>query len=116
AAFQDPRFKPLSEGELGRCEFEISLLSPHVPFPFKDEDDLIARLRPGRDGLTLRDGDRRALFLPSVWDSIADRRVFVTRLKQKAGWDADYWSPTMTATRFTTEKISGATIGAFTGR
>lgn len=116
AAFQDPRFKPLTEAELGRCEFEISLLSPHVPFPFEDEDDLIAKLRPGRDGLTLRDGDKRALFLPSVWDGIADRRAFVTRLKQKAGWDAGYWSPTMTATRFTTEKISTGTIRAFTGR
>ena len=68
------------------------------------------------DGLTLRDGDKRALFLPSVWDGIGDPRQFVSRLKQKAGWDPGYWSPTMTVTRFTTEKISTDGIRAFVGR
>ncbi len=113
AAFKDPRFEPLTEQEFAGCELEISLLSPHTPFPFRDEEDLIARLRPGRDGLTLQEGGKRALFLPSVWESIAEPRVFVQRLKQKAGWPADYWSDGITATRFTTEKISAATIRAF---
>jgi len=114
AAFKDPRFEPLSQEELARCEIEISLLSPHTPFPIRDEADLIARLRPGRDGLTLQDGSKRALFLPSVWEGIRDPAVFVQRLKQKAGWAADYWSGNIQATRFTTEKISAQTIRAFT--
>ena len=115
AAFKDPRFSPLTREEFQACEIEISLLSPHTPFPFRDEADLIARLRPGRDGLTLQEGDRRALFLPSVWDGIADPAVFVQRLKQKAGWAPDYWSDGIRATRFTTEKISAASIRAFAG-
>ena len=113
AAFKDPRFSPLTREEFGACEVEISLLSPHTPFPFRDEADLIARLRPGRDGLTLQEGDKRALFLPSVWEGIPDPAVFVQRLKQKAGWAPDYWSERIRATRFTTEKISAAGIRAF---
>jgi MEMO1 family protein len=113
AAFKDPRFGPLTQEEFQRCEVEISLLSPHTPFPFRDEEDLIAQLRPGRDGLTLQEGSQRALFLPSVWDGIGDPRSFVRRLKQKAGWSPDYWSEGITATRFTTEKVSAGTIRAF---
>ena len=116
AAFKDPRFAPLTQEEFARCEIEISLLSPHTPFAFRDEADLIARLRPGRDGLTLQEGDKRALFLPSVWEGIPDPATFVQRLKQKAGWAPDHWSDAIRATRFTTEKISAQTIRAFAER
>ena len=32
----------------------------------------------------------RAIFLPSVWDSIHDPKLFLTRLKQKAGLGAEH--------------------------
>jgi len=113
AAFKDPRFEPLTEPEFQRAEIDVALLGPHVPFPVESEDQLVRSLRPGRDGLTLADGAKRALFLPAVWESIKEPNLFVTRLKQKAGWSADYWSDTMQVTRFDSEKISRASIKAF---
>jgi AmmeMemoRadiSam system protein B/AmmeMemoRadiSam system protein A len=113
AAFQDPRFEPLTDAEYKKAKVDISLLGPHMPFPVETEADLIAGLRPGRDGLTLADRGKRALFLPAVWDNIKEPELFVRRLKQKAGWSADYWSDTMTVTRFDSEKISPASISQF---
>ena len=106
AAFHDPRFAPIKDNEASNIDLEISLLSQPVPFPFTSEDHLIEQLRPGIDGLTLSEGSRRALFLPAVWDGLADPRDFVRRLKLKAGWDAGYWSDKINATRFTAEKIA----------
>lgn len=113
AAFQDPRFEPLTPEEYENAKVDISLLGPHTPFPVKSEAELITGLRPGRDGLTLADQGKRALFLPAVWESIKEPELFVRRLKQKAGWSADYWSDTMTVTRFDSEKISPDTIRNF---
>jgi len=106
AAFRDPRFPPLSSQEAAAVDLEISLLSEPEPFPIASEQDLINRLRPGTDGLILAEGGRRALFLPAVWESLAEPRDFVTHLKRKAGWTADYWSDGIVATRFTAEKIA----------
>ncbi len=113
AAFQDPRFEPLTQAEYEKATIDISLLGPHTPFPVASEAELITRLRLGRDGLTLADQGKRALFLPAVWDNIKEPELFVRRLKQKAGWAADYWSDTMTVTRFDSEKISPASINQF---
>ena len=76
------------------------------PMSFASEADLRARLRPGIDGLVLGEGDLRATFLPDVWESLPDPADFVARLKEKAGLAADYWSPRMRASRYTTRSIS----------
>ncbi len=110
AAFRDPRFPPLADDENPNIDIEISLLSEAEPFPVTSEADLIKQLRPGIDGLTLAEGDRRALFLPAVWDGLPDPQDFVGRLKLKAGWDAGYWSDAMVATRFTAVKIAGPAL------
>ena len=106
AAFRDPRFQPLSNDEEGHVDLEISLLSEPEPFAISSEQDLIAKLRPGIDGLILAEGVRRALFLPAVWESLADPRDFVTHLKRKAGWAGDYWSDGIEASRFTAQKVA----------
>ncbi len=88
AAFQDPRFPALSREELARVDIHISVLSPHTPLPFADEADLVAKLRPGVDGLVIAKGSRRATFLPSVWESLPDPAQFLVHLKLKAGIDS----------------------------
>ncbi len=108
AAFEDPRFLPLRKEELPRLDIHISVLSPPEPMEFSSEDELLAQLRPGVDGLILRLGQRRATFLPSVWDSLPDPYVFLAQLKQKTGLPLDFWSPELTAERYTTESF-GAT-------
>lgn len=104
AAFADPRFPPLSPEELPGMELSVSVLSPlERVFP-ADDAALLGLLRPGVDGLVLADGSTsRGVFLPQVWEQVADPAEFVTRLKQKAGLPVGHWSDTLAAYRFTVE-------------
>jgi AmmeMemoRadiSam system protein B/AmmeMemoRadiSam system protein A len=105
AAYEDPRFPPVSAEERGRLEIHVSVLEPSKPMSFKSEGDLLAQLRPGVDGLILREGGSQATFLPDVWESLPEPRDFVAQLKKKAGLAADYWSPTVEVDRYTTRSI-----------
>ncbi len=105
ACFSDPRFPPVTVAEAGRLEIGISILSTPRPVPAESEQDLIGALRVGEDGLILREGDRRSLFLPQVWESLRDPVEFLGHLKEKAGFERGYWSPRLTAQRFTTESF-----------
>ena len=87
AAFQDPRFKPLTEAEFRRVDLSISVLTPPVEIQFSSESDLVRQLLPGIDGLIIESGPRRATFLPEVWDSIPAAGDFLQHLKLKAGMD-----------------------------
>lgn len=107
AAFRDPRFPPVREEELDTLEIHISVLTPPEPLSFTSEADLLAQLRPHRDGVILQDGWHRGTFLPSVWDSLPQPREFLTHLKLKAGLPPDYWSATLRAWRYGTEVITG---------
>lgn len=89
AAFRDPRFPALAADEWPRCQVEISLLSTPKPLRFADEDDLVAQIRPGEDGLILEAQGRRGTFLPQVWESIPHTRAFLAELIRKAGLPAD---------------------------
>jgi AMMECR1 domain-containing protein len=57
---------------------EVSVLSPPVPFPVRDEADACARLQPGVDGLILAWRGRRATFLPQVWQQLPNPIDFLT--------------------------------------
>lgn len=103
AAFEDPRFPPLDASEKDGLEIHVSVLSIPRQLSFSDENDLLAQLRPGKDGLILEDGRCRATFLPSVWEQLPDPRSFVAELKRKAGLQPDHWSDTLRAWRYTTE-------------
>jgi uncharacterized protein len=105
AAFRDPRFAPLDRGEFDRLDVHISILGTPEPMTFVSEADLIAQLRPGVDGLVLRERGRRGTFLPAVWDSVADAREFLGHLKVKAGLPYDYWSDTLEISRYITTSI-----------
>jgi MEMO1 family protein len=90
AAFRDPRFSPLSAAEWPLCCVEVSLLSAPTRVRFADEEELLARLVPGKDGVILEAGSCRATFLPQVWESLPDPRSFLAELKRKAGLPADH--------------------------
>jgi AmmeMemoRadiSam system protein B/AmmeMemoRadiSam system protein A len=85
SAFRDPRFEPLQREELPGLGISISILSPRRPLPFRDEADLLRRLRPGVDGLLIHSGMRRGVFLPQVWESLPAPGDFLAHLKHKAG-------------------------------
>ncbi len=105
AAFEDPRFPPVTREEAPRLDIHLSILSPPEPMAVADEADLLRQLRPGVDGLILGEGARRATFLPAVWEDLPEPRDFVRQLKRKAGLGADYWSARMKAERYTTDSF-----------
>jgi uncharacterized protein (TIGR00296 family) len=64
-ACQDPRFPRLSERELGRVVFEVSVLTE--PEPLRAAPRYLPRhIETGRDGLIVRKGSRSGLLLPQV--------------------------------------------------
>ncbi len=106
AAFRDPRFGPLREDEFELVLLDISVLTPAVPLAFSSEADLLAQLRAGVDGLVLEAAQRRATFLPSVWEALPDPDQFLRELKRKAGLPADFWDEELKAWRYTTVSVA----------
>jgi AmmeMemoRadiSam system protein A len=106
AAFQDPRFPPVSDSsELDRLDLHLSLLTPAEPLVFASEADLLAQLVPYEDGLIFADGPRRGTFLPLVWESLPDPVQFLEHLKLKAGLPRNHWSDTVRVWRYRAEVI-----------
>jgi AmmeMemoRadiSam system protein A len=92
AAFEDPRFPPLSKEELDRIEIEVSVLTDPVPLEHGGGRDLLEKLHPGLDGVIIRKGGRQATFLPQVWEQLPGKETFLSHLCLKAGLPADAWS------------------------
>ena len=107
SAFHDPRFPPVSAREWPAVAVALSVLTPPQPFPVRDEDDLVARLRPDVDGLILGEHGARGLFLPAVWETLPDPREFVRALKRKAGLPPGHWSDAITLERFAAKSVKG---------
>ena len=105
AAFEDPRFPPLHAEEFAALDIHISVLSPPEPVAFDSEEDLLAKLRPGVDGIILSLGDRRATFLPSVWEDLSEPHAFLGHLKRKAGLKVDFWADDIKIQRYMTESF-----------
>lgn len=105
AAYSDPRFEPLRESEMSDIEIKISLLSIPSEINFKDENDLLEQIVPNKDGIIISDKNYRAVYLPSVWEQLPDKKEFLNSLKQKAGLHANHFSKTFKAYRFYTEYI-----------
>jgi AmmeMemoRadiSam system protein A len=91
AALEDPRFKPVRSEELKDIQIEISVLTIPRRLDFKSSDDLVQKLRPGKDGVVLIMGRSQATFLPQVWEQIPDKTDFLNHLAQKAGLGASAW-------------------------
>lgn len=91
AALEDPRFLPVTERELSALHIEISRLTQPEPLQYDRPEDLPGKLRPGVDGVILRDGYLRATFLPQVWDELRDPADFLSHLCRKMHAPADAW-------------------------
>lgn len=91
AAVQDYRFPPVQAKELQDIEIEISYLTQPKPLLYDKPEELSRLLRPGIDGVVIRDGRSRATFLPQVWEKIPDPEEFLEELCMKMGAPADLW-------------------------
>ncbi len=101
-AFHDPRFPPLEPTELNNLNISISVLSPKDEMSFTNEENLIDQIMPGTDGLIVEYSGQRGTLLPSVWDTIEDKRDFFYIVKQKAGFEREFWSDGIRVYRYTT--------------
>lgn len=91
AAFEDPRFPPLSPDEFERLEVEISVLSPLAPCPD------VTQIEPGRHGLLVRQGVHSGLLLPQVATEHGwNRETFLRHTCGKAGLPANCWQDSRT--------------------
>ena len=85
AAFQDPRFQPLSKDEFKNLEIEISVLTLPLPLEYNNIKDMKSKIRVGVDGVILKQGRHQATFLPQVWEQLPNFEEFFSHLCQKAG-------------------------------
>ena len=106
AAFHDPRFPPVSTEELGDLRVQVSVLSVPQPLSYDGPKDLIAKLRPGVDGVVIESGWNRATFLPQVWEKLPDPHQFLEHLCLKAYLSADaYRRPGLDVYTYQVEKF-----------
>ncbi|MFA6563314.1 MAG: AmmeMemoRadiSam system protein B [Verrucomicrobiia bacterium] len=91
AAVRDHRFQPVRPDELDKLEVEVSVLTVPQPLAFSSPDDLLAKLKPHRDGVVLQVNGRGATYLPQVWEQIPDKVMFLNTLSEKAGCAPDAW-------------------------
>jgi predicted class III extradiol MEMO1 family dioxygenase len=78
-------FPPVSRTELGALAVEVSVLSPRTPMAVATEDEALAQLRPGIDGIVLEYDGQRATFLPQVWETLPDPREFPVAAADEGG-------------------------------
>jgi AmmeMemoRadiSam system protein A len=105
AAFRDNRFEPVEADELDGLETHISILGSLEPLSASDEKALLDAIRPGVDGLVVRDGARQGTFLPAVWEGLPEPSDFWRELKRKAGLPLDSWSSRWEILRYTVESL-----------
>lgn len=112
AAFKDPRFSPVNVGELADIVVEVSLLSTSQVLKVGTEQEALAAILPGLDGLILQSGNRRGTFLPQVWSQLPDPAQFLNQLKLKAGLPADAWGADWQLSCYTVKKWSESDLVA----
>lgn len=105
AAVRDPRFEPVSEGELDDIDIEISVLCQHEPLGDPGAIEI------GVHGLAIEHTGRRGLLLPQVaagnrWTAAE----FLEHVCVKAGLGREAWNePGARVQRFTAQVFSDTT-------
>ena len=92
AALRDPRFAPVSSGEMGSIVVEVSVLTPPETIAVEEPIQYPGMVEVGRDGLIVSRGSNRGLLLPQVpvdwgWDT----EEFLTQACLKAWLTPDAW-------------------------
>ncbi|MBI5889074.1 MAG: AmmeMemoRadiSam system protein A [Nitrosomonadales bacterium] len=134
AAFEDPRYPPLTREEFADVVIDVALLSTPEEIHFRSEQDALQQLHPGLDGVTLEydpaatateqadsglleqatvrataesaplGRPNRATFLPHAWADLPEPRDYLAELKTQAGLPEDFWSDDIKLSRYTVKK------------
>jgi uncharacterized protein len=100
SATEDPRFPPMSSGELPESSIELSMLGPLEEIDPRDDGAIII----GRHGLVAEQGGRRGLLLPQVaveWGWTPEQ--FLRQTCHKAGLPLNAWQHGARIFRFDAE-------------
>lgn len=106
AAIEDKDFPPLQQEDLSKITIKLNLLTGYERIAYKNEADLLTKLRVGSDGLVIRDGNRQGIFLPEEWKNYTTPQEFLNNLKIKTGMSPAYWSNKIKVYRFKAVEIS----------
>ncbi len=92
AALRDPRFSPVTSGEMGSILVEVSVLTPPEKLVVDKPEQYPGLIKIGRDGLIVSRSSNRGLLLPQVpvewgWDA----EDFLTQCCLKAWLPPDAW-------------------------
>jgi AmmeMemoRadiSam system protein A len=97
AAFDDPRFPPVSLHEARELKVSLSVMSPLKPIRAED-------VEVGRNGLVISHAGHRGLLLPQVATEHGwDRLTFLEQTCRKAGLPATAWCEGAVIEAFTAE-------------
>lgn len=110
AAFNDSRFAVIPEHQAASLGIEIAVLGELTPMEVCSELELMQQLIPGVHGLVLEYGNKRATFLPKVWNLIERNEEFLVHLKEKAGLPPGFWSKDFRFSSYTVESFSNFSV------
>ncbi len=80
----DSRFTPLTLEELKHIKIKVVILSEPKELKYSDVKDLESKVLPFKDGIVLKYNDKRATYLPHVWEQYPKFDDFFSHLCLKA--------------------------------
>jgi uncharacterized protein len=105
SGLHDPRTSAATRDDLEFLDCEISILSEPRPLGVAGFTEIERGVVPGRDGVILCQGLRRAVFLPVVWATIPSPRDFLEALCRKGGMDPSTSDPPLSAETFRVHRL-----------
>lgn len=86
--------------DINSLDISLQLLTDLEEIKFSSQEDLLAKVEYGIDGLLIRSGKREGFLLPDTWLDVDSKEDFLTKLKIKAGLSPTYWSDNIKVFRF----------------
>ena len=90
AAYDDPRFPPLTGEKSNELTIEISILTDPVRLDYIDATHLLKKLNSG-EGIIIKRGSATSTFLPQVWEQLPHKEQFLMHLCLKAYLNEEAW-------------------------
>lgn len=85
AAFEDPRFSPITTSEYLHSTIEVSILTEPKEVLYESVDELKSKIDVGEDGVIILQDGKQATFLPQVWSELHTFEEFFSHLIDRAG-------------------------------
>lgn len=105
AAFSDFRFARLSEEEFKNIKIEISILTKPILLEYIDISALKEKIIPFKHGVIIEYENKRATFLPQVWEQLDNFEFFFEHLLLKANLDISVFDKNALIYTYESKKI-----------